>query len=77
MVNQLQLCSLFKLKVFILSTFEVSPAPKYTATDFGYEIDPQDMADELAATILGEQTPAPSQEVAPEDFENVYNWFLS
>jgi hypothetical protein len=77
MENQIQLCSLFSLKVFFLSAFEVSTSPKYTASDIGYEIDPQDMADELAALLPVNQTPTTPLEAAPEDFEEDYGWFIS
>jgi hypothetical protein len=68
-----------QIQFFILSAIEETPEPAacYTAADFGFEIDPLEMAEALIAPLPAAITPEILPEVAPEDFERSYTWMLS
>jgi hypothetical protein len=54
-----------------------TPVEPVTAQSLGFELDPQEMADELSAPLPAGFSSDNLPEVAPEDFERLYGWFLS
>jgi hypothetical protein len=69
----------FEIQYFVVPTDD-DPIPgplQVSAKDFGYEIDEQELAEELAAPLLlSFPIPAPP-DVDPHDFERIYRWFLA
>lgn len=63
---------------FSLAADDPTQSPlQVTAQDFGYEIDEQELAEELIAPLpISFPLPA-APEVAPDDFERIYRWFLA
>jgi hypothetical protein len=70
----------YKIQYFVISPSDddTSPRPlQVSARDFGYEIDEQELAEELVAPLpISFQIPTPP-EVDPHDFERIYRWFLA
>jgi len=54
-----------------------TPFEPVTAQSLGIELDPQEMADELSAPLPADFSSHNLPEVAPEDFERLYGWFLA
>ena len=64
--------NLFSLPVYVpLCPIEISPQ------DFGYEINEDELASEMRVQLPDDLIWQPIPEVDPDDFETVYNWFLS
>jgi hypothetical protein len=63
-------------EILVSAFFSHSEPSAYTPSDFGYEVEESELAEELAAQIP-EQTQEQSTQVNPNDFETVFNWFLS
>jgi hypothetical protein len=63
-------------EMLISAVFSHGKPAAYTPADFGFEVEESELAEELAAYI-----PEPTQEqctqIDPNDFETVFNWFLS
>ena len=62
---------------FSLPVIMTRPQIEFTAKDLGYEIDEEEIAGEMfrqnTQFSLGSDTP----EIAPEEFETIYGYFLS
>jgi hypothetical protein len=63
-------------EILITTIFTRSKPPVYTPSDFGYEIEETELAEELAAHIPEQATEQPAQ-INPNEFETTFNWFLS
>ena len=64
--------NIFSLALSIpTSPIEISPQ------DFGYEINEDELASEMRVQLPDDLIWQPIPEVDPDDFETVYNWFLS
>ena len=78
--DQILLKTLPEIHYFFFSPSNSSPflGPlQVPARDFGYEIDEQNLAEELLAP-LSISFPDPNHpDVDPDDFETVYRWYLS
>jgi hypothetical protein len=63
-------------EMLISAVFPHDEPAAYSPSDFGFEVEEAELAEELSAQI-----PAQSQEQTPQvnsnDFETVFNWFLS
>ena len=72
--------SITKIQYFIISPDDGDPTPRplqVSAKDFGYEIDEQELAEELIAPLpISFPLPTPP-DVDPDDFERIYRWFLA
>jgi hypothetical protein len=63
---------------FILTVNLKSAQPDpLTAADFGFEVGDEELAEELSETIPSSLIPQTAPQVDPEDFETIYNWFIS
>jgi hypothetical protein len=63
-------------EILISAVFSPTKPSSYSPADFGCEIAAAELADEFAAQISinsNDQSP----QVDPEEFETVYNWFIS
>ena len=61
----------------LISAFFTSDQPAaYSPSDFGFEIEGCELAEELSTPLPGPQPEQPVQ-VNSNDFETVFNWFLS
>ena len=70
----------YTIQYFAISAQDNYPNPrplKVTAGDFGYEIDEQELADELLAPFPDRIPKSAPPEIAPEDFEETYHWYLA
>jgi hypothetical protein len=64
------------LEMLISAVFSPTKPSPYSPADFGCEIEEAELAEELAAQISvnsNDQSP----QIEPEEFETVYNWFIS
>jgi len=65
-------CNLFSLQVLLTeNTMEV------TAQSLGYEIDEEELADELRSETCADCLDQPAPQIEPEEFETIYTIFLS
>jgi len=64
-------------EILFSAVFSPSNPPSYTPADFGFEVEEEELADEMSAQnsdLSLDQTTSP---VASEEFDSLYNWFLS
>lgn len=70
----------YAIQYFVISPQDndLTPGPlQVSARDFGYEIDEQELAEELIAPLpISFPLPTPA-DVDPDDFERIYRWFLA
>jgi hypothetical protein len=51
--------------------------PQFSTRQAGYQIDEQELAEELSDALPADVSFQEAAEVSPDDFENLYQWFLS
>ncbi len=72
LANNTMIRNLFSLPIYIpQSHLEIS------AQELGYEINEDEVANELGTQLPEKVSWQPIPEVEPEEFETVYKWFLS
>ncbi len=54
----------------------VMPA-QYTAYDFGFELDADEVGEAMAAEYSNGSFDQPAQPADPDEFDSLYRWFLS
>lgn len=64
--------SFFSL-IFLISEPESVTTPK----EMGYEIDEEELADEMQAELPAYFQDQPASSISPDEFESTYNWFIS
>ena len=70
----------YAIQYFVLPPDIEAPTPQplqFSAKDLGYEIDEQELAEELSAPLPTSFSFPNPPVVAPDDFERAYQWFLS
>jgi hypothetical protein len=63
-------------EMLISAVFTRNEPAAYSPSDFGFEVEGTELAEELAAQIP-DHTQEQSFQINPNDFETTYNWFLS
>lgn len=72
LANNTMIRNLFSLPIYIpQSQLEIA------AQELGYEINEDEVANELGVQLPKDVSWQPIPEVEPEEFETVYGWFLS
>lgn len=80
MTDQILTRSRYEIQFFIVSPDDGDPAQRplqASARDFGYEIDEQELAEELIAPLPTGILIPTLPDVDPDDFESIYRCFLS
>ena len=73
---QTQFTPTFCLEFVVLAKETPAEPQQYTAYDFGYEVDEEEIGEWMAAEYSnGSFDLAP--QVEPDEFETIYHWFLS
>ena len=68
----------FDSLVFVLLPEEPAEKPaQYTAYDFGYELDADEVGQAMTAEYSNGSFDGPAQTVEPDEFETINRWFLS
>jgi hypothetical protein len=60
-----------------LAFFISEPAIVTTPKEMGYEIDEDELADEMLAELPAHFQDQPAPSISPDEFETAYNWFIS
>jgi hypothetical protein len=63
-------------EMLISTIFSRNETASYTASDFGFEIEGSELAEELS-TPIPTYLQGQSAQINPSDFETEFNWFLS
>jgi hypothetical protein len=63
-------------EMLISAVFSHKKPASYSPSDFGFEVEEAELADELASPIP-DHSPDQTTQINPNEFETVYNWFLS
>ncbi len=52
-------------------------ANQYSASDSGYEISEEELANAMTGDVSANSTDPSTPQVSPDEFEDLYTWFIS
>ena len=75
--TQTQFTTFDNLVFYILPEEPAEKPAQYTAYDFGYEIDPDEVGELMAVEYSNGSFDQVTPQVEPDEFETLNHWFLS
>ena len=75
--TQTQFTPTYSLQFAVLEENPLAKPQQYTAYDFGYEMDEEEVGTLMAAQYSNGSFDTPTPQINPDEFETINHWFLS